>query len=407
MSYTSDLNTYYLILLTSFFTVVPIKMKNKMRKSILTLFALMAFIHACHHPSNKGRVEKAKNEMEEYQWISAKVDSAMKANNIPALSIGIINNGKVVYRKGFGYQTRDQDIKVDENTLYQIGSDTKKFTAIVVKNLAAEGKVNLDEPITNYLKGKLTSSAEKKFQGITLRTLLLHKAGIPYRAPGNPRIDGDPMLIPYSEEQLIDDLNKLKLEFKPGTAFAYSNLGYAIIGYICEEVSGKEYSELVKTYVTEKYGMNNTVVNPTKDQLARIAIPYRKDDRNIKSAPWKMGKLTPAGGIYANVVDISHLMLAQLKAYQAFTKTGDGSNPLILTEHAGTETSYYGFGLGKKVDENGTRYGHGGDLDGFASDYVFSPDYEMGVIILTSSGGPWIGQLSIEIRKAMIAKIHQ
>ena len=119
--------------------------------------------------------------------------------------------------------------------------------------------------------------------------------------------------------------------------------------------------------------MPNTVIIPDSKQLTLIAWPYRKDNRNVKSAPWKMGKMTPAGGVYSNIKDLSNLLLAQMKAYQA-----------------------------KVVDTFGVRYGHGGELDGYASDYVFMPHQGLGIILLTSSGGRWFGELGKEIRVYII-----
>lgn len=345
----------------------------------------------------------AKTINPENEWIHRKIDSTIKANNIPALSVGVIRDGKLAYVEGFGYLKRDSNIKVDENTLFQIGSDTKKFTGIIVNNLVSEGKLKLEEPITSYLKNELSSEGERKIGGITLNILLHHKSGIPNREPSNERIDGDPMLIPFTEENMIKDLNILELDFEPGEKFSYSNFGYAIVGYICEKVSGQDYSALVKKYVTNKYNMPNTVDYPSIEQSKLIAIPYRKDHRNVESKPWTMGKMTPAGGIYSNIKDLSNLMLAQVRAYQKLYEKGDKIDPLILTEeNSDTNEGQYGFGLGKSVDDTGVRYGHGGDLDGYASGYVFLPKKDLGLIMLTSSGGQWFGQLEKQIRIELI-----
>jgi CubicO group peptidase (beta-lactamase class C family) len=378
-----------------------------MQKSILLILSIVLIL-SCKE--NFGKLSStpslAEDKTETFEWLDQKIDSTMKVNNVPALSVGIIRNDELVYAKGFGFLTRESKVQVNENTLYQIGSDTKKFTGIIVNNLVAQGKLNLEEPITTYLKKDLSNESIKKLATITVRTLLHHKSGIPNREPSNRRIDGDPMLVEFSEEDLVKDLNILELDFQPNSKFSYSNFGYAIVGYICEKVSGQDYSILVKTYITDKYDMPNTVVYPNKKQSQQIALPYRKDDRIVPSKPWTMGKMTPAGGIYSNVKDISNLMLAQMKAYQKFHRTREKSDPLILTENPDGNEGEYGFGLGKNVDEYGVRYGHGGDLDGYGSEYVFSPEYNLGIILLTSSGGGWIGNLNGTIRKEMIDKIR-
>lgn len=371
-----------------------------MSKLVLVVLVVI-YVVSCKSISSQYQNDPSiQNEISLIQdtWIRNKIDSTMEENNIPALSVGIIENGKLASVEGFGYLSRETDEKVDGNTLYQIASDTKKFTGIIVNNLVSEGKVDLDEPIVTYLKGVLSSDGKQNVAGITLKRLLYHRSGIPNREPSNRRIDGDPMTIPFTEEDLINDLNIVKLDFEPNAKFSYSNFGYALVGYICEKVSGQDYSTLVKKYITDKYGMPNTVVYPDIEQSKLIALPYRKDNRAIKSKPWTMGKMTPAGGIYSNVKDASNLMLAQMKVYREVREKSNISSPLILTEESDTDHGHYGFGLAKVVDEYGIHYGHGGDLDGYASGYVFIPKGDLGLIMLTSSGGKWFGQLEKEIR---------
>jgi CubicO group peptidase (beta-lactamase class C family) len=323
------------------------------------------------------------------------IDSTMKQNNIPAISVGVVKNDRLIYKGGFGVADREKNTPVNEHSLYQIGSDTKKFTAIVVKNLIMQGKLSLKEPITTYLGNVLTPESSEKLSTITLQMLLTHTAGVPYREPTNRRIDGDAMTIEYTEKDMIADLNSMKLDFQPGTKFNYSNFGYAIIGYICEKVTGHTYADLIKMYVTGKYHMLNTTISPTSRQSKLIAWPYRKDNRMIKSKPWVMGKMTPAGGIYSNVNDISQLMIKQMNAYQEFQENKRGNNPLIITNDIAE--GHYGFGLVKTVDSIGVRYGHGGDLDGYASGYIFLPQKDLGLILLTSSGGRWLARLEKQL----------
>ena len=339
------------------------------------------------------------NNEEQNAWIIAKIDSTMQAHNIPALSIGIVRNGKLDFVKGFGTMDRDSDIAVDGNSIYQIGSDTKKFTGIIANNLAKEGVVDLDVSIATYLSDKLSPKAKKRVEHVTLRNLLHHKSGVPYRIISNSRIDGDPMLNPYTEELLLKDLNSMKLVRKPNEKFGYSNFGYAIVGYICEQASNQPYHQLVKKYITEPYHLSSTFVYPNAQQKQRIVTPYRKNDRTIKSQPWNMGKATSGGGIYSTVTDQTTLIIEFINAYKDFHKTKNANHPLIITDNGGTNETHYGFGLSKSVNEKGIHYGHGGDLDGFASVTMFSPDLNIGLSLLTSSGGKWFGELEGEIYK--------
>lgn len=366
-------------------------------KSYLFLLLILSF--GCTPSANQEPDDLINNA--KYAWIDHIIDTTMRQNNIPALSVAVVEEGKLVYAKGFGTLKRNSPEKVQANTVYQIGSDTKKFTAIIAKHLRAENKLDFSTSILEYLPQSLPDSTKSKLKAINLELLLSHKAGIPYRAPSNERIDGKAMTVAYTEEHLLNDLNNIKLRFEPGSDFGYSNLGYAICGYICERASGLTYAKLVEQYIAKPLGMNQTSLRLTEHSKQHLAIPYEKDDRDIESVPWTMGKLAPAGGIFSTATDMAKMMIEQMNAYRAFHTSGDMSSPMILTYEDQEEGGHYGLGLGKSVDEDGTRYGHGGDLDGYASGYVFSPAQNKGLILLTSSGGRWFGQMEKTIRKKL------
>ncbi|GHA66876.1 hypothetical protein GCM10007389_19950 [Pontibacter akesuensis] len=336
----------------------------------------------------------------------SKIDSALKANNIPALSVGVISDGELWLYDGFGLKKREGEAAADEHTLYQIGSQTKMLTGIIVNRLVLERKLDLDASIVTYLPGVFNNQTREKLHAVTLRNLLQHKAGLPGIAPSDHRIDGDPMLVPYTELDLLKDLDELELAFAPGTDFSYSNMGYALVGYICERVSGQKYETLLQEYVAKPYQLTNTTTELAVHQQELLATPYRKDARNIETKPFIMGKLTSAGGVYSSVADLSRLMAAQLEAYRMLGQTEEQS-PLVLTDSATPDKKEYGFGLVRNVDERGVRYGHGGDLDGFASSYVFVPEHNVGLLLLTSSGGRWFGALEKELVIKLVAEAKQ
>ena len=98
------------------------------------------------------------------------------------------------------------------------------------------------------------------------------------------------MLGGYSEMQLLAGLDSIQLKFSPGSKLVYSNSGYAILGYICECVSGQSYAQLETKYISQPYGLNDTKVSLNKEQQLRMATPYRKDNSVIATQPWEMGK---------------------------------------------------------------------------------------------------------------------
>lgn len=342
-----------------------------------------------------------KNDLVE--WIDKTVEKEMKDNDIPAFSIVVIYKGEKIMSKGYGTKSREDNEKVDENTLYQIASQSKTFTGVVAKNLINEGKLNLDFTIDTYLTRLLTSDAEERFSTVKLKHLLQHTAGIPsgFCKPYREREEGGYWIKGYTEEELIEDLNLIKLDFDSGSKWNYSNSGYVLLGYICEQVSRMTYEELLKKYVTDPIKMENTFVRLSDTQKANLATPYRKDDRTIANKINVMGKTAPASSVYSTVMDLSDFALTQINAY----KEENQSNPLILTENPAQmdKSLFYGYGLiMQDSQEEDIRYGHGGDADGFACGYMLTPNYDMALVTLSSSGGSWFANLEQTIYNRLL-----
>lgn len=331
-----------------------------------------------------------------YTEVQIRIDSlirqSMQDHTIPALSVGLIQEGNITLTKGYGSLNRNTQQQTSAQTHYQIASLSKTFTGIIANSLIAEGKLDPEASIAQYLPETIPVEIRKKFTQSTVKELFLHRAGIPRNSLSYQRIDGDPMLAEYSENHLLQDLEALTLDKSMG--YEYSNLGYAILGYVLENASGLPYEELLQQYVVQAYQLERT----STEQPRQLTTPYRKDDRNTETSPWNTGKLTPASGIYSTVDDLSRLMQSQLAVYCR----QDKQHPLYLTRikaPRGDDSSYYGMGLWEFPFQRGLLYGHSGDMDGFASQYRFNSSQNCGVVLLTSSGGKWIGQLAAQISR--------
>jgi len=367
---------------------------------------LAASCHSVAHNPGSTVDSGARHEdgtLAERDSIRASIEAAMVENDVPAVSVGIVKDGKIALLEGFGVLERGGDRRIDEHSIYQIGSQTKMLTGIIATRLIAEGRLGVDMPIVPLLPQEVTSQARERLRRITVGHLLLHRSGIPSTPPGSTRIDGDPMLAGFTKQDLLRDLNSLELDFEPGEKTEYSNFGYAILGYLCEITTDLDYATLLRNYVSEEYDLASVVIEPGPAQESLIPVPYRKDDRSIASARWKMGKLVPGGGAYSSVVDLSRLQAQQIKAYRRYID-GSKPSPLVLTETTvpyRSEGMSYGFGLIEMAGPDGATYGHGGDLDGFGCEYFFSPERNVGLVLLTSSGGRWLGELAMEIFQSL------
>ncbi|WP_395344391.1 serine hydrolase domain-containing protein [Ningiella sp. W23] len=343
-------------------------------------------------------------DLSEEQWIEKAISIIIEDNDIPAISVGIVKNSELQLLVSRGYLSRDSSSEVNGNTNFQIGSLTKTFTGILAKVFIAEGRLKLTDSISTYLPHSLSPSARAKLRPITVGDIVFHQSGLPRDSIIAHRFGNEPMLCCYDEQDLLNDLEILELMYKPGLKAEYSNLGYSVLGYIMQRLSGKEFESLLNQYIFKPFEMKNSTTELTDIQQKQAAIPYRKENRKYKTRPFEMGFLKPSGGVFSNVNDLSKLMILQMNAARQEIKQAD-SNHLWSTEFTRSFSKKWEYGFGAFKSDSG-RIMHGGDLDGFASAYSYYPEQDFGLIILTSSGGRWLWQLeNLLLQKLMGQKV--
>ncbi len=377
-------------------------MKNKI-PLLLSLCLLVPSVFAKSTAINQSKIDQ-------------QVKQFMANENIPALAIGIIQNGKVVFTSAHGVMDRKSQQPVAPNTLFQIGSHTKALTGMIAFELIKQGKLKLSDRVIDHLPGIFPKSSIDKFASLTIEHLMVHRSGLPNYPKNVTRIDGDAMLVQYSEAMLLAALSTIELKFAPNEKWRYSNFNYAVLGYILSKVSDKSYAQLVKDYVADKHQLPNILARLSPDQTnTQLATPYRKDNRKIATQAWDMGLLTPHGGAYATIDDFAHLMELQIAAYDKYNNSALAS-PLVATQiiydvnYSQNGKTYpglrYGVGMFEATPEWGQStesvFYHGGDLDGFGSEYRFSAEHGVGVVMLTSSGGRKFINFAVDIMNELL-----
>lgn len=282
-----------------------------MKKSIIIVFGILLLTNCKTETTNqKNTVTPKEHNSDEYNQIFNKIENVLKTNNVPSLSIGIIKNGKRSY-KSFGTMNRSNDIKVNRESIYQIASLSKMITGIIANNSILEGKLKLDEPITNYLSHKLNKQAIEKLSEVKVSDLLHHTSGLPRdpkiresRENGEVEFDAVNGINYLSESDLIKELNQIQLENQAGTTFEYSNLGYTVLGYILELVNEKTYADLVNEILAQTYNLKNTFIDSRKFKNRIVTSYIDNGDRTIEQREFKFGKQTPASGVYSTTEDL-------------------------------------------------------------------------------------------------------
>ncbi|WP_197464067.1 serine hydrolase [Rufibacter sp. DG15C] len=230
--------------------------------------------------------------------IEALLDKAVTLHQFNGTAL-VTKKGKVLFEKAYGYQNVAEKIPNTSNTVYQIGSTTKQFTAVVVLKLAEQKKLSLQDKLSHYFPNFKASHT------ITIQQLLSHTSGIYeiFRSPDFYQLDKS---MPVSKEKLMSFYLTRPLDFAPGTQFNYCNSGYHLLGQIIEKVTGKPYERVVRELVLEPLKMNHSGFAFTQLNNAHEATGYSKfaKDNQMPTAAWDSTATYLAGAMYSTAHDL-------------------------------------------------------------------------------------------------------
>lgn len=304
------------------------------------------------------------------------VREQMDRQHIPGLSLGIVKQGELVKAQGYGRADLESDVAATADTVYQIGSITKQFTAVAIMMLVEEARIGLDEPITHLLDGLPAA-----WTGVTLRHLLDHTSGI--KSYTNRPDISLKSLTPTTREEVLALVAEEPLEFAPGERHAYNNTGYYLLGHIVERAAGQTYAEFLRARLFEPLEMNATRVNDMKDIVPNRAHGYEWAEERWRNADsismtWPFS----AGALLSTVLDLarwdaalgSEALLPRSSWQRMWT-------PALLND--GTAVAY-GFGWAVEEFLDRRTVGHGGGIPGFITYAERYPDDGLTVIVLTN-----------------------
>ena len=376
-------------------------------KQIYTLFLLvLSFSSQAQTPVNftpatfndPGRLERIKNAMPVIEKMYK--DFAL-ANHFPGYAYGIVVDGELLYKGAEGYANLEEKIPATTSSMFRVASMSKSFTSLAVLHLRDAGKLKLDDPVEMYipaLKGQgLTTDAP----AITIRHLMSHSAGFPEDNPWGDRQLAD------SEKDLTDLISgKLSFSNVAGTEYEYSNLGFAMLGYIIHKASGLSYDVYIQKNILNPLGMDATTYEYTIIPKDKFAFGYRYIN-NIwrKEAPLKDGIYGAMGGMITSIDMFGKYVAMHEAAWPE--RNEKESLPVkrssIREMHQPARfislnpsyrfpsgkklalTGSYTYGLRWTIDaENKKNIGHSGGLPGFGSNWQFLPDYGVGVILFAN-----------------------
>jgi len=232
------------------------------------------------------------------QDITTKADAAAKQNDFMG-SVLVAKGGKVLLKKGYGMANVELDVPNEPNTKFRLGSITKQFTATAILQLAAQGKLHVEDPVSKYIENSPAS-----WKDITIHHLLTHTSGIPNFTsfPEYEKTQREPV----TPVQLVARFKDRPLDFAPGSKFKYSNSGYEVLGVIIEKVSGEKYEDYLKKHIFDPLDMNDSGYDHDTQIIKHRAAGYEKSkDGKLRNADYiDMSIPYSAGSLYSTVEDL-------------------------------------------------------------------------------------------------------
>lgn len=325
---------------------------------------------------------------------------------IPGVAGGVVCGDSLIFARGYGVMALDDSTHVTPATLFRIASVTKLFTATAVVMLDEAGALGLDDPVKEHLPWfEIVRPPETGTAPITVRHLLTHTSGL----PRDSRLTNFSRLYQPPRQEAIAALPDQRLEAPPGEAYAYSNLGYGVLGELIAEASGTSYAEYLESRILRPLEMSRTLVHPTPgDHTAWGHEARRPDDSRGKADFWDLGFATPAGGMASSVEDLARFVRFQLAPYNGLDP------PLLPAEEIRDMHSVHhvmdpsrggsGFGWGVEVSNDQHIVYHGGELPEQTSFVLIDLKVRIGVVVLTNARDADAGALAQEIlRLARVA----
>lgn len=313
------------------------------------------------------------------RWLAYKTEMS----RIPGLSVGIIYKNQSILHQTYGYANLEERIPTRKETVYRIASFSKTFSAIAVMQLAEQGKLNLDVPVSTYVPW-FTNPHDPRVASITLRQLLSHTSGLDRDGTA-----GQWVTLEFPELSVIQQhVSDGAMVFDPATQWKYSNVGYTIVGQVIEAVSGEAYTEYMTRHIIEPLGLRHTAPDLNAKAEQELAVGYSRD---IPGQPRERFPqistrvMASATGFLSNVPDLLRYIQAQFPG--DITLLSEESKREMrriqwLGEGGGNDQCL-GFATWKVNDWR--VYGHGGGFQGFITRFAFDPNRQIGIAVLTNA----------------------
>lgn len=325
---------------------------------------------------------------------------------LPGMALGIIRGQELVWFGGFGAADLDSRQTPTENTIARIASVTKTFTTTAIMQLRDQGRLTLEDPLTQHIpEFALARAIRGHVENVTLRRLLTHRSGLVTESPTS----GWNALNFPSNEEMLAKLPETGIVIPQDSVFKYSNLAFGLLGEVVYRLTGTSYTEYVHTNIIEPLGLTSTVFDLTDKLRPHFFVGYNPTpyQDHPERAPYAhLNGISSAGQLHSTVSD-----LAKWVSFQFQTEGGDRRGAQVLNGQTLVEIQQPQYvepdwSAGQCLGWRATRIGnhvyhnHGGGIHGFGTQVGFNVPSKTGVVALINMwphGGLEIAQEVLEM----------
>jgi CubicO group peptidase (beta-lactamase class C family) len=359
-----------------------------MQKQLACLLIVFLFVNCgtqAQSLADDPRVTSALKVVE--TWIESQLDY----NDIPGISVAVVYDQELVWKRGFGFADVDKKVPASPDTIYSICSISKLFTSIGIMQLRDEGKLRLDNPIGKHLswfdiKDKYPDAPE-----VTIGGVLTHSSGLP-READYPYWSGPEFNFP-TREQIMEALAGQEELYPADTYYQYSNLGMALLGEVIAEVSGKPYAEYIQENILTPLGLEDTSPEiPEEQRGKKLATGYsvRLRDGSRKVIPFYLvNGIAPAAGFASTAADLARFASWQFRLLEKGGWEVLSANTLKEMHRVHwldpdwSSPRGLGFSISRRNDR--TYVGHGGNCPGYRTQLYLRPKDKIAVVAMSNA----------------------
>jgi CubicO group peptidase (beta-lactamase class C family) len=363
------------------------------RPAVLRAALLVA---VCLPPRAGDARDEARRETELSADFAPLVRRLMARDQIPGVAVGIVERGRLVYARGFGYRDVEEHLPMTPDTLFPLGSASKAFTATAIALLVDEGSIALDAPVRTYLPD-FSLQDPVASATLTTRDLLTHESGL-------PRHDLFWYQAPFSRDELYRRLRFLEPSGPPRTQWRYNSLMFVVAGRIVERVSGESWERFVQARILVPLEMRRTLLSAEATEAdSDHASPYAIREGRVRKIPMlkRLSAIAPAGAVQSSVRDLARWLAFHatrsppLLREDTWRELHRPQAKMPASDQPEVQRPCYALGWIHESYRGHPLVFHNGAIDGFTVHVGFLPETGQGVIILMNRDSATAAQLAL------------